>query len=155
MPSEYIMYLSILLVGSLAIAGISVTMMAIDNAMEERAIETNFESILQSISEIIHNLKVDGEEMILEGATDITLSILLGELPQEIQQSEYQIEVIISEETYYLKAVSLDDEDVNKVVSLFISPLDISISGSILSTDPVPTITYIYDGLSRSVVLNS
>ena len=58
MPSEYIMYLSILLVGSLAIAGISATMIAIDNSMEERSIETSFENILQNIAEIIHNMKV-------------------------------------------------------------------------------------------------
>ncbi len=155
MPSEYIMYLSILLVGSLAIAGISVTMMAMDNAMEERAIETNFESILQSISEIIHDLKIEGEEMILEGATDINMAFLLGELPQKIQQSEYQIEVLSSEVTYSLKAYALDDEDVNNIVSLFIDPSDITISGSILSTDSAPSITYIYDGMSISIILDS
>ncbi|TFG09352.1 hypothetical protein EU534_02230 [Candidatus Heimdallarchaeota archaeon] len=155
MPSEYIMYLSILLVGSLAIAGISVTMMAIDNAMEERAIETNFESILQSISEIIHNLKIEGEEMILEGATSITISFILGELPEEIQQSEYQIDVLSNEETFSLKAYALEVEDAEKIVSLFISPTDLSISGSILSTDPAPTVTYIYDGISSSIILDS
>lgn len=149
------MYLSILLVGSLAIAGISVTMMAIDSTMEERAIETNFESILQSISEIIHNLKAEGEEMILEGATEITLSFILGELPEEIQQSEYQIDVISSEETFSLKAYALEVEDAEKTISLFINPSEISISGSIQSTAPAPSITYIYDGVSSSVVLNS
>ncbi|MHA1199624.1 MAG: hypothetical protein ACTSQF_09890 [Candidatus Heimdallarchaeaceae archaeon] len=155
MPSEYIMYLSILLVGSLAIAGISVTMMAMDNSMEERSIETNFESILQSLAEIIHNLKIEGEEMILEGATDINLGFQLGELPQTIQQSEYQIEVLFTEVTYSLKAYALDDEDIHSIVSLFIDPIDIAISGSILSTDSAPSVTYIYDGVSSSIVLNS
>ena len=155
MPSEYIMYLSILLVGSLAIAGISVTMMAMDNSMEERSIETNFESILQSLAEIIHNLKIAGEEMILEGATAINLGFQLGELPQTIQQSEYQIEVLSTEVTYSLKAYVLDDEDIHAIVSLFIDPIGITISGSILSTDSAPSVTYIYDGVSSSIVLNS
>ena len=155
MPSEYVMYLSILLVGSLAIAGISVTMMAIDSAMEERAIETNFESILQSISEIIHNMKIQSEEMIAGGAQEFTTTFLLGELPQEIQQSEYQIEVITGEETYSLIASSLEIEGASTTISLLIDPLDLSISGSILSTDAAPTISYIYDGLTSSVVLNS
>ena len=155
MPSEYIMYLSILLVGSLAIAGISVTMMAIDNSMEERSIETNFESILQNIAEIIHDLKIDCEAMILEGATSINLAIPLGELPEQIQQSEYRIEVLSSEVTYSLKAYSLDDADVNKIVSLFIDPAEIIISGSILSTNTAPSVTYIYNGVSSSIILSS
>ena len=58
MPSEYMMYLSILLVGALAIGGISVTMIAINNTMDDRATETNLENILQNIAEVIHNLKV-------------------------------------------------------------------------------------------------
>lgn len=149
------MYLSILLIGSLAIAGISATMMAMDNTMEERSIETNFESILQSIAEIIHNLKIQGEEMILEGATAISLGFQLGELPQTIQQAEYQIEVLSTEVTYSLKAYVIDDEDVSSIVSLVIDPLDITISGSIVSTNTAPSVTYIYDGVSSSIVLAS
>ena len=155
MPSEYIMYLSILLVGSLAIAGISVTMMAIDSSMEDRSIETNFESILQSLAELIHDLKIEGEEMILDGATSFSYGFQLGELPETIQQSGYQIEVLSSDVTYSLKAYSLEDEDVKAIVSLFMEPTDITISGSILSTDAAPSITYIYDGFSSSIILDS
>ncbi len=155
MPSEYIMYLSILLVGSLAIAGISVTMLAIDNSMEERSIETSFESILQNFAEIIHDLKAAGEQMVLEGATSIQLTFILGELPQEIQQSEYQIEVSSTEVSYTLKAFVLDNEEISTIVSLFIDPADISISGSIVSTGSAPSIVYFYNGVSSSIILQA
>ncbi len=155
MPSEYIMYLSILLVGSLAIAGISVTMMSIDNSMENRSIETNLESILQSMAELIHDLKNQGEEMIIGGATEFNIRFELGELPQTIQQSEYQIEVLSSEVTYSLKGFSIDDESVDAIISLFIAPAEITISGTILSANLAPSITYIYDGITSSIILNS
>lgn len=155
MPSEYIMYLSILLVGSLAIAGISATMIAIDNSMEERSIETSFENILQNIAEIIHNMKVTGEQMILDGSINIELTFTLDELPQTIQQAEYQIEVIYSEVTYSLKAYALDDENINTVISLFIDPEEITISGNIVSTDSSPRITFLYNGVSSSIFLQS
>ena len=83
MPSEYIMYLSILLVGTLAIGGVSVTMVTINNSMEDRAIETNLENILQKITETIHDLIVEGENQIQLGGSDIEMVISLT-LPESI-----------------------------------------------------------------------
>ena len=103
MPSEYMMYLSILLVGALAIGGISVTMIAINNTMDDRATETNLENILQNIAEVIHNLKIYGENQIEQGALEVTEYVMLS-LPTSTHNEEYIIEVTSTNITYSLKA---------------------------------------------------
>ena len=152
MPSEYIMYLSILLVGTLAIAGISVTMIAINNTMEERAIETNMENILQSMTETIHDLINEGQSQIELGALSITMERPLS-LPQEIQNEAYKIEVVSNENTYSLKATVLGNDDIFVTVSLFIDPSSITMSGTISSLNAAPTIVYEYDGVDVSITL--
>lgn len=152
MPSEYIMYLSILLVGTLAIGGISVTMVAINNSMEDRAIETGLENILQHIVDIIYGIKESAEEQIAIGATDIDMHRML-DLPDAIQEEEYKIEVIYSNLTYSLKASLIEKPDVTVTVSLLIEPESISISGVIESTSSSPRVRYIYNGISSSIIL--
>ncbi|MBY9001605.1 MAG: hypothetical protein KGD64_11850 [Candidatus Heimdallarchaeota archaeon] len=152
MPSEYIMYLSILLVGSLAIGGISVTMIAINNSMEDRAIETNMENILQKIAEAIYGLKESSQLQIAQGATTLDTHVMLS-IPEQIQEEEYKIEVIISNLTYSLKASLIDNPDVSVTVSLLISPSSISISGLIESTGAVPRVRFTYDGVTSNIIL--
>ena len=152
MPSEYIMYLSILLVGTLAIAGISVTMMAINNTMEETAIETSMENILQNIAETIHNLINEGQNQIYLGALTITMQRPIS-LPEEIHGESYEIEVTSTVSSYSLKATAAENEDVFVIISLFIDPGTISISGTISSLEPAPTIVYEYDGVDVTITL--
>jgi len=152
MPSEYIMYLSILLVGSLAIGGISVTMIAINNSMEDRAIETGMESILQNIAETIYGLKESAQQQIAQGATELDIHVILA-IPEQIQEEEYKIEVIFNNLTYSLKASLIDNTDVSVTVSLLITPESISISGLIESTGEVPRVRFTYDGISISIIL--
>ena len=153
MPSEYIMYLSILLVGTLAIGGISVTMVAINNSMEVRAIEVNLENIMQNIAEVIHSLKEEAEEEIQLGATEIEKKYILT-LPDKIYDEEYIIQVISSNITYSLRARLKDiNNDISVLVSLLISPNTIAMSGTIDSTNFAPTISYYYDGVTSSIVL--
>ncbi len=152
MPSEYIMYLSILLVGTLAIAGIAVTMIAINNTMEEAALKTNMENILQNMAETIHNLLNEGQNQINLGAISINMQRPLT-LPQEIQNEAYEIEVLSSENTYSLKATVIKNEDIFVTVSLFIDPVVLTISGTISSLNSSPTIIYVYDGVDVSISL--
>ena len=152
MPSEYIMYLSILLVGSLAIGGISVTMIAINGAMEDRAIETGMENILQNIAESIYGLKESAQLQIAQGATELDIHIMLA-IPEQIQEEEYKIEVIFSNLTYSLKASLIDNTDISVTVSLLIAPESISISGLIESTGEVPRVRFTYDGVTSSIIL--
>ena len=152
MPSEYIMYLSILLVGSLAIGGISVTMIAINNSMEDRAIETSMENILQNIAETIYGLKESSQQQIAQGATALDTHVMLA-LPEEIQEEEYKIEVMISNLTYSLKASLIDNSDVSVTISLLISPSSITISGIIESSGDVPRVRFTYDGVTSNIFL--
>ncbi len=152
MPSEYIMYLSILLVGTLAIAGISVTMMAINNTMEETAFETNLENILQNLAETIHNLVNEGQNQITLGALSITMQRPLS-LPEEVQGEPYLIEVTSTVSSYSLKATAIENAEVYVTISLFIEPTVLLMSGTISSLNPAPTIVYEYDGLDVSVTL--
>ncbi len=152
MPSEYIMYLSILLVGTLAIGGISVTMMSINSAMEDRSIETGMENILQNISETIHELKESELKKIAQGATVIHTELVL-DIPKQIQEEEYKIEVIFNNLTYSLKASLIDNPDVSVTVSLLISPGSISITGIIESTGQNPRVTFTYDGVTSNIIL--
>ncbi|NPD87853.1 MAG: hypothetical protein HGN29_03970 [Asgard group archaeon] len=152
MPSEYIMYLSILLVGTLAIGGISATMVAINNTMEERAIEVNLENILQSITKVIHDVKENGDNQVELGATDLSYINILA-IPEEIQEEEYIIEVTSTNTSYSLKASLKEDPEFFISVSLLISPDTITISGSIDSTGNAPKVIYIFDGISSSILL--
>lgn len=152
MPSEYIMYLSILLVGSLAIGGISVTMISINSSMEDRAIETGMENILQNIAESIYGLKESAQQQIAQGATELDIHIMLV-IPEQIQDEEYKIEVIFNNLTYSLKASLIDNTDVSVTVSLLITPESISISGLIESTGEVPRIRFTYDGVTSNIIL--
>ncbi|MHA1420097.1 MAG: hypothetical protein ACTSVO_02205 [Candidatus Heimdallarchaeaceae archaeon] len=152
MPSEYIMYLSILLVGSLAIGGISITMIAINGSMEDRAIETGMENILQNIAESIYGLKTSAQQQIAQGATDLDIHIMLA-IPEQIQDEEYIIEVLINNLTYSLKASLIDNPDIYVTVSLLISPESISISGLIESTGEVPRVRFTYDGVNSNIIL--
>ncbi|MHA1259767.1 MAG: hypothetical protein ACTSRO_09050 [Candidatus Heimdallarchaeaceae archaeon] len=99
MPSEYIMYMSILLVGVLAIGGISVTMVSINSSMENRAIETNMENILQKIAEIIYDLKANGESQIQQGMTEVEIIVPIT-IPGELYEEEYVIEITATNTTY-------------------------------------------------------
>ncbi len=152
MPSEYIMYLSILLVGSLAIGGISVTMIAINNSMEDRAIETGMKSILQSIAETIYGLKESAQQQIAQGATELDIHVMLA-IPEQIQEQEYMIEVISNNLTYSLKASLIDNTDVSVTVSLLIAPESILISGLIESTGEIPRVRFTYDGINSVIAL--
>ncbi len=154
MPSEYIMYISILLVGTLAIGGISATMVAINNTMEDRAIEVNLENILQSITEVIHDVKENGDNQVELGATDLNYINILS-IPEDIHQEEYIIEVTSTETYYSLKASLKEDPEVFITVALLISPDIITISGSIDSTSNAPKVIYIFDGISSSIVLTN
>ncbi|MEE9410131.1 MAG: hypothetical protein V3V41_04325, partial [Candidatus Heimdallarchaeota archaeon] len=147
-----IMYLSILLVGALAIGGISVTMIAINNTMDDRAIETNLENILQNIAEVVHNLRVNGENQIELGATEVNEYIILT-LPESVHNEEYLIEVRKTNTTYLLVASLLSNTDFTVSVSLLISPETITISGSIESTSTVSRVGFIYNGITSSIVL--
>ena len=154
MPSEYIMYLSILLVGTLAIGGISATMVAINNTMEDRAIEVNLENILQSIAEVIHDVKENGDYQVQIGATDINYINILT-IPDEIHYEEYIVEVTSTNTSYSLKASLKEDPEFSVSVSLLISPDIILISGSIDSTSNAPQVSYIYNGVTSSIILSS
>jgi 3-hydroxyacyl-CoA dehydrogenase len=153
MPSEYIMYLSILLVGTLAIGGISVTMISINSSMEDRAIETGMENLLQNISETILGLMESEQKKIAQGATVIHTELNLADLPKQIQEEEYKIVVIFNNLTYSLKASLIDNADISVTVSLFISPGSISISGVIESTGQNPRVTFTYDGVTSNIIL--
>ena len=152
MPSEYIMYLSILLVGSLAIGGISVTMITINDAMEDRAIETGMENILQNIAESIYWLKESAQQQITQGATELDIHIMLA-IPEHLHEEEYKIEVIYNNLTYSLKASLKDNTDIYVTVSLLMAPESISISGAIESTGDVPRIRFTYDGVTSNIIL--
>lgn len=152
MPSEYIMYLSILLVGTLAIGGISVTMIAINDSMENKALETGMENILQSISETIYGLKESEQKKIAQGATDIHTEINL-DIPNQLHEEEYKIEVIFNNLTYSLKASLIDNADISVTVSLLITPESISISGIIESTGLNPRVIFTYDGVNINIIL--
>lgn len=152
MPSEYIMYLSILLVGSLAIGGISVTMITINSAMEDRAIETGMENILQNIAESIYGLKESAQQQIAQGATELDIHIMLA-IPEKMQDEEYKIEVIFNNLTYSLKASLIRNSDVYVTVSLLIAPESISISGLIESSGEVPRVRFTYDGVTSNIIL--
>ena len=154
MPSEYIMYLSILLVGTLAIGGISATMVAINNTMEDRAIEVNLENILQGIAEVIHDVRAHGDNQVELGATDLNYVNILS-IPEDVHEEEYLIEVTATTSTYSLKASLKEDPEFFITVKLLISPDFITISGSIDSTGNVPRVTYIFDGAVSSIVLSN
>lgn len=154
MPSEYIMYMSILLVGVLAIGGISVTMVSINNSMENRAIETNMENILQKIAEIIYDLKANGESQIQQGMTEVEIIVPIT-IPGELYEEEYVIEATATNTTYSLKASLQQREEVTVSVSLLINPGTITIAGTIDSTALSPYVMFTYDGVSASIILSS
>jgi hypothetical protein len=148
------MYLSILLVGTLAIGGISATMVAINNTMENRAIDVNLENILQGIAEVIHDVRAHGDNQVELGATDLNYVNILS-LPTDVHQEEYIVEVTSTESTYSLKASLKEDPEFFITVTLLISPDTISISGSIDSTGNAPKVTYLFDGTISSIVLSN
>jgi len=154
MPSEYVMYLSMLLVGALAIAGISATMMSLNNTIENRAIKTELEHILQKISEVIHNVRNEGQKEIEQGAQSFDLIVMLN-MPQKVQNEEYKVEVTSSSASYYLKATLVHQTNVNVVISLQISPNELSISGSLSSTSSTNKVMFSYDGQNIEIFLES
>ena len=154
MPSEYIMYLSILLVGTLAIGGISATMVAINNTMEDRAIEVNLENILQGIAEVIHDVRAHGDNQVELGATELNYVNILS-IPEDVHNEEYLIEISTTATAYSLKASLKEDPEFFITVALLISPDTITISGTIDSTGNVPKVTYIFDGTTSSIVLSN
>ena len=152
MPSEYIMYMSVLLVGTLAIAGISVTLISIDNTMEDKAIETNLENILQKISEIIHDLRYQGSLQIEMGATSFAIDVVLT-LPSNIHEQDYIIEIEDRDSSYYLTATLTDDSTFSISIKLFIDSSDILLYGSIQSSSSVPRVVFNYDGSTSQIQL--
>lgn len=153
MPSEYLMYMAILLVGTLAIGAISVTMIAINGTMEDRAIETGLENISQNLAEIIHNLKSFCESQIQQGATNFTHSVMLS-LPDEVHEETYIIEVSSDGINYYLEASLVENSELSVSVNLLIPEDSLTISGSIESSNPSPKISYTFDGENSNIVLN-
>lgn len=152
MPSEYIMYMSVLLVGTLAIAGISATLIAIDSTMEDKAIETNLENILQKISEIIHDLRNQGSLQIEMGATSFAIDVVLT-LPDNIHNQEYIIEIEDRDSSYYINATLTDDPAFSISIKLFIDSSNILLSGSIQSSSSVPRVVFNYDGSTSQIQL--
>jgi len=152
MPSEYLMYMAILLVGTLAIGAISVTMIAINGTMEERAIETNLENISQNLAEIIHDLKAFCENQIQQGATSFTHSVILT-LPDEVHEEAYKIEVSSDGINYYLEASLVENPNLVVSVNLLIPIDSITMSGYIESSNASPKISYIFDGVNSIIVM--
>ncbi|MHA1303473.1 MAG: DUF7266 family protein [Candidatus Heimdallarchaeaceae archaeon] len=154
MPSEYVMYLSIVLIGALAIAGISATMVGLNNTLEDRAIETSLKQILQKVSESIINLNNAGNSQVEQGATELTLYVSLT-LPNSIQDEEYIIEVYLDEGSgyYMLRGYLIENEDVKSTVSLYIQEGEVTITGSIESTSSSPLLIYSFNGVEKKITL--
>jgi len=146
--------MSMLFVGALAIAGISATMISINTTMENKAVQTELESILQKLSESIHTLLNAGERQIQGGATNVYLALMLT-LPSEVQNEEYQIAVESNNVTYVLVAHLLDKPSIEVQVNLMIEPTTITISGSIQSTQSAPRLVFTYDQGIKSIILEA
>ncbi|MHA1865679.1 MAG: hypothetical protein ACTSVB_07430 [Candidatus Heimdallarchaeaceae archaeon] len=156
MPSEYVMYLSIIMIGSLAIAGISATMVSLNNSLENRAIETSLEQILQKVANSILDLKQMGDKKIQQGATDFKIQLSLS-LPNDVQEEEYVITYLLPESAteYLLYAYLAEDEDVSATVTLYLENTDVTFSGEIVSSLKNPTVTYLFDGVNKRIIFSS
>ncbi len=156
MPSEYLMYMSILLVGSLAIAGISVTMIGINSTISDSSIKMNLEFIVQKISETMLNIKQQTDQQIMDGTTEISLTVGL-DIPEKLETDFYKIEVTTSEDgNYYaLRGASIDNPDIYVLKSLLIELDEISMNGNVRSYHKNPVISYNYADESIIIQLSS
>ncbi|MHA1115882.1 MAG: hypothetical protein K9W45_12465 [Candidatus Heimdallarchaeum aukensis] len=156
MPSEYVMYLSIIMIGSLAIAGISATMVSLNNSLENRAIESSLEQILQKVANSILDLKQFGDKKIQQGATDFTIQLSLS-LPDKIQEEEYVITYLLPDSAteYLMYAYLVENEDVSATVTLYLEKSEVTFSGEIVSSQKNPIIAYLYDGTNKRITFSS
>jgi len=156
LPSEYVMYLSIIMIGSLAIAGISATMVSLNNSLENRAIESSLEQILQKVANSILDLKQFGDKKIQQGATDFTIQLSLS-LPDKIQEEEYVITYLLPDSAteYLMYAYLVENEDVSATVTLYLEKSEVTFSGEIVSSQKNPIIAYLYDGTNKRITFSS
>jgi len=150
------MYLSIIMIGSLAIAGISATMVSLNNSLENRAIESSLEQILQKVANSILDLKQFGDKKIQQGATDFTIQLSLS-LPDKIQEEEYVITYLLPDSAteYLMYAYLVENEDVSATVTLYLEKSEVTFSGEIVSSQKNPIIAYLYDGTNKRITFSS
>ncbi len=154
MPSEYIMYLSIVMIGALAIAGISATMVGVNHSIENRATTSSLEQIIQKVAHSIIELNNDGKNQIEQGAVKVKITVFL-DLPMTVEHKLYAIGAYLNEGSgnYMLRSYLLSNHDIGAVTSLYLNQSEVTVSGSFYSTSVTPTLVFNYNGTAAVISL--
>ena len=157
MPSEILMYTSLIALGMLMFGSISLVMIGIEDRVQDDAIDQNLEIVTTKVAQSIENLVANGNRQIQDGASEVTISVSL-EIPDRIQNQVYLIEVStvqINGNTHYelVSNISTFPNNASAITTL-VQSASFSLTGSIVSDGLQPTVTFNYDGTTTTVTLS-
>ena len=115
MASEWIMYISVVAIGVLAIAGVTLTFNAINTNTIEDTVEVGLNELANTISEEIKNVLELGLQQ--DPLTKVLINRTLN-LPLDISGHDYQVtfRILPGANHWFIEAIDLNDEGVSEIV---------------------------------------
>lgn len=115
MASEWIMYISVVALGVLTIAGVTLTFNAINTNTLEDTVEVGLNEVVNTISEHIKNVLELGLQQ--DPLTEVIINRTLN-LPTDISGHDYQItfRILPGANHWFINAIDVNDEGVSEIL---------------------------------------
>ncbi|MCF2143012.1 MAG: hypothetical protein ACTSXO_06310 [Candidatus Heimdallarchaeota archaeon] len=115
MPQEWVMYISVVAIGVLTIAGVTLTFNSINTTTLENTIEVGLNEVAFSVAQEIKNVLELGLQQDLTGRVIINRSLIL---PLDLSSHDYQItfRILPGANHWFIEASDLTDSNIQEVV---------------------------------------
>ena len=114
MASEWVMYISVVAIGVLAIAGVTLTFNAINTNTLENTVEVGLNEIVNTVAEELKNILEIG--LNTDPLTRVVINRTLN-LPTDLSGHSYEVHfrVLPGAKHWYVEAVDIDDPEVDNI----------------------------------------
>ena len=158
MPSEYVMYLSTFVIGTVMIASFTGIYFGINQTAENTAIDSSLASILSNLADTIKDLYYAGES--LRQTSDSVDLVFYVSLPHDFQGSTYTITISkvagdFGQSLVQLTATSDENDLITRSIVINIPANTITVTGTISSAHSHQYLEYSYATGTTVLILSS
>lgn len=159
MPNEILMYTTLLALGMLVFASVSLVMVGVHERVEEEAVELNLESITTKVADVVSSVVETGRMQVHAGASNVHIQVGL-DIPETVCSSHYLITVstvLVNGETHWQLVASVEGFLIEVAIVTELTTSSDSIptfNGPLHSYAQHPTVTFSFDGTDTTLTLS-
>ncbi|NHK32971.1 MAG: hypothetical protein FK730_16610 [Asgard group archaeon] len=142
MASEWIMYISVIAIGVLTIAGVTLSFNAINTTTLENTVEVGLKEVVNTIAEELKNVLELGLQM--DPLTRVNINRSL-DLPLALSGHEYEVyfKIFVGAKHWFIEANDLSNDDLEVVFETTIPWQDVTLTS--VGGIGLPVISSLYD----------